>query len=111
LGGDLEPMQKTFEIGGAGAAPLIAPSPDLPRLGFVHGTTAVIWQDFAELADEVRSHDDDPERLQRSRRGAHQPARQHHTWDHRAQELAMIISRVRGDVDSRTAAPIWPVRQ
>jgi hypothetical protein len=99
LGVDLEPMQKTFEIGGAGAAPLIAPSPDLPRLGFVHGITAVIWQDFAELADEVRSHVDEPDRLHRIGRAASHLVLQRHTWDHRALELAAIIRRVRGDAE------------
>jgi hypothetical protein len=98
LGSDIEPMLKTFEIGGAGAAPLLAPSPDLAELGFVDGSSAVIWQDFAELADVVRSCANEPESMHRIGRAAHSLVHQRHTWDHRALELAAIIRRVRGEV-------------
>jgi glycosyltransferase involved in cell wall biosynthesis len=97
LGPDIEPMLKTFEIGGAGAAPLLAPSPDLAPLGFLDGTTAVIWSDFAELVDVVRASVDEPERTHRIGRAARRLVHERHTWDHRALELAAIIRRVRGE--------------
>jgi hypothetical protein len=56
LGDDLEPMIKTFEVAGAGCAPLLAPSPDLEPLGFSNGTTALVWRDFDELADLASIH-------------------------------------------------------
>jgi hypothetical protein len=97
VGVDLEPMQKTFEIGGAGTAPLIPRSPDLEPLGFEHGATAVIWDDFSQLADEVRSSEEEPERLQRIGAAASRLIHERHTWDNRAHELAAIVHEVRGD--------------
>jgi glycosyltransferase involved in cell wall biosynthesis len=95
LGEDVEPMIKTFEVAGAGCAPLIAPSPDLEPLGFIDGTTALIWRDFDELAYVVRHLQHDSERLGAIGSAASRLAHTRHTWSRRAAELADIIDRLR----------------
>jgi Glycosyl transferases group 1 len=95
LGVDLEPMIKTFEVAGAGCAPLLAPSPDLESLGFADGTTALIWHDFDELAGLVRDLQQDPEQLAEVGKAASSLAHARHTWSHRATELTQIIDRCR----------------
>jgi spore maturation protein CgeB len=92
---DVEPMIKTFEVAGAGCAPLLAPSPDLELLGFSDGETALVWRDFDELAELVRDGHDDSERLATVGDAAADLARRRHTWTHRATELSAIIDRVR----------------
>jgi spore maturation protein CgeB len=95
LGQDLEPMIKTFEVAGAGCAPLLAPTPDLEPLGFSNGTTALVWRDFDELADLVRDLQHDSDRLTTIGRSASRLAHDRHTWHHRANELADIVDRLR----------------
>jgi hypothetical protein len=95
LGEELEPMIKTFEVAGAGCAPLLAPSPDLEPLGFIDGETALIWRDFDELTSLVRDLQHDPDRLAAVGSAASRLAHARHTWRHRATELADIIERIR----------------
>jgi Glycosyl transferases group 1 len=95
LGEDVEPMIKTFEVAGAGCAPLLAPSPDLEPLGFIDGETALIWRDFDELARLVRDVSHDSDRLAAVGSAASRLAHARHTWNHRATELADLIHRVR----------------
>lgn len=94
VGEDLEPMQKTFEIAAAGAAPLIPPSPDLAPLGFVDGETALVWRDFTELAALVRGYRAEPDSFTAVGRAAAVLAASRHTWDHRARELGEIVRRL-----------------
>ncbi len=94
LGEDLEPMQKTFEIAGAGAVPLIPRSPDLDPLGFVHGETALMWRDFDELAELVRGYKSDPGPFAAIGRAAAELAHRRHTWDQRAADLGDIVRRI-----------------
>jgi hypothetical protein len=94
LGEELEPMIKTFEVAGAGCAPLLAPSPDLEPLGFIDGETALIWRDFDELARLVRDGQHDSDRLAAVGSAASRLAHARHTWSHRAAELASIIDRL-----------------
>jgi Glycosyl transferases group 1 len=95
LGVELEPMIKTFEVAGAGCAPLLAPSPDLGPLGFADGTTALVWHDFDELVGLVRDLRDDPEQLAVVGKAASSLVHARHTWSRRAAELVDIIEQLR----------------
>jgi Glycosyl transferases group 1 len=95
LGIEVEPMIKTFEVAGAGCAPLLTPSPDLEPLGFSDGETALLWRDFDELAELVRDVRHDSERLAAVGNAASDLAHRRHTWKHRATELSAIIERLR----------------
>lgn len=94
LGMEVEPMIKTFEVAGAGCAPLLTPSPDLEPLGFSDGETALVWRDFDELAELVRDVQHDSERLTAVGDSAADLAHRRHTWKHRATELSAIIDRL-----------------
>jgi hypothetical protein len=91
---EIEPMIKTFEVAGAGCAPLLVPTPDLEPLGFADRSTALMWRDFDELACLVREVQHDSERLRAIGRAASELAHARHTWRHRATELVEIIDRV-----------------
>jgi hypothetical protein len=95
LDAEIEPMIKTFEVAGAGCAPLLAPSPDLQPLGFSDGETALLWRDFDHLAELLRDVHCDSERLAAVGSAASELAHRRHTWKHRAIELSAIIDRVR----------------
>jgi glycosyltransferase involved in cell wall biosynthesis len=95
LGDEIEPMIKTFEIAGAGCAPLLVRTPDLELLGIADGETALLWSDFDELADIVREVQHECERLRAIGSAASELAHARHTWRHRATELQQIIDRVR----------------
>lgn len=92
LGPGIEPMAKTFEVAGAGCAPIVDAMDELDELGFVSGENCLIYRDFEEAGDILRSVDDDELRAMGSR--AIDMARAKHTWSHRAQELAHVLEQI-----------------
>jgi hypothetical protein len=85
----IEPMAKTFEVAGAGCAPIVDAIDELHELGFVAGQTCLTYRDF-KGAEEVLRSADDAELLAIGSR-AMETARTRHTWAHRAEQLADII--------------------
>jgi hypothetical protein len=88
----LEPMAKTFEVAGAGCAPIVDAMDELAELGFRSGQTCLIYRDFKEAEEIVRSCGDDELHDIGSR--AHLMARERHTWAHRASQLSNLIERL-----------------
>lgn len=86
-----EPMAKNFEAAAAGCAVFMDDNPDLARLGFIDGETAIVYRDFDELVDKLRYWLDRPEDLRRIGRAAAELSLQRHTWAHRAAELQEIL--------------------
>ena len=85
----VEPMIKTFEVAGAGCAPIVDHQDELAELGFVDGETCLTYRDFGEAVTIVR--DTGPDRLREVGAAAAELARSRHTWQHRAELVPRLI--------------------
>jgi hypothetical protein len=88
-----ETMLKNYEAAAAGCAVFCDPVPELTELGFVDGDTVILYANFAELVEQVRRYDQEPDELRAiGARGAALCA-ERHTWAHRVDQLAGILER------------------
>jgi hypothetical protein len=85
----IEPMAKTFEVAGAGCAPIIDAIDELADLGFVSGETCLIYQNFKQ-AEEILRDTDDVE-LRTIGRRALDLARYRHTFARRGADFARVV--------------------
>ncbi len=85
----IEPMIKTFEVAGAGCAPIVDHQDELAELGYVDGETCRIYRTFEEATDLVRRADTDE--LRRIGAAARDLVLARHTWRHRAEDLPALI--------------------
>lgn len=85
----VEPMIKTFEVAGAGCAPIVDTVEDLDDLGFVHGRTCFVYSTFADLIELLRSTS--PDVCTTIGGAAATLARSRHTWPHRAAEFVAVL--------------------
>lgn len=107
----IEPMIKTFEVAGAGCAPIVDHLDELDDLGFVDGETCLTYRTFDEASSIVRQADHDG--LREIGAAAAQLARSRHTWHHRATDLmhhveAMMTSRTQQSWSAAQRGPDWP---
>jgi hypothetical protein len=86
----VEPMIKTFEVAGAGCAPIIDHQDELDELGFVPGRTCLTYRTFDEATELLRQAD--VEELREIGRAAGELARSRHTWRHRAELVPQLIA-------------------
>lgn len=84
-------LGKSFEVAGSGAVLLTDPSPEFDEMGFVHGKTALIYEEIGDVVDVWRKWKDDPESLRRIGTAASQLVHERHTFDHRAQRLREVL--------------------
>ena len=98
VGPGLEPMAKTFEVAGAGCAPILDRIAELDELGFVAGENCVMYQDFDDLVEQLRGLDDDA--LIDIGRRAHNLVAGRHTLVHRARELSDLLRRLASERQS-----------
>ena len=92
-----EPMIKNFEVAAAGTAPICDELEELAELGFIDGSTAVLYRSLTELTEKVRWLLADPEALRAIGENAAALARNRHTWDVRGAEFASLIrARLKG---------------
>lgn len=89
VGPAVEPMIKTFEVAGAGCAPVVDFLEELDELGFVDGDTCLTYRTFDEAADKLLTIDHDE--LRAIGGAAESLARSRHTWRHRAQQLVELL--------------------
>ncbi|MGH9112802.1 MAG: glycosyltransferase family protein [Acidimicrobiales bacterium] len=85
----VEPMIKTFEVAGAGCAPIVDHIDELADLGFVSGRSCLTYRTLDEAVSTVRRVD--PDRLREVGLVAADLARSRHTWRHRAEQLPQLI--------------------
>lgn len=85
----VEPMIKTFEVAGAGCAPIVDQQDELAELGFIDGRTCLTYRDFDEAVALIRDTPD--ERLRELGAAAGDLAKSRHTWLHRAAEIPDLI--------------------
>ena len=88
----IEPMIETFEVAGAGCAPIVDWIDELDELGFVAGENCVMYRDFDDLVVQLRSLDNDA--LVEMGYQAHALAVERHTWGHRAREFSELLRRL-----------------
>lgn len=88
----IEPMIKTFEVAGAGCAPVVDRLDELAELGFIDGETCLLYSDFAEAEERLRAATDDD--LRRIGRSAQQLAARRHTWSCRAEQLGRLLEEL-----------------
>lgn len=84
-----EPMIKTFEVAGAGCAPIVDHLDELTDLGFVDGETCRTYRTFDEAGDLLSEVSSDE--LLELGQAAAALAQSRHTWGHRAAELVHIL--------------------
>jgi spore maturation protein CgeB len=87
-----EPMIKNFEVAASGTAPICDELPELRDLGFVDGSTAVLYRSLTELSEKLRYLLAEPDQLRAIGRNAAALVRERHTWDARAAEFASLIA-------------------
>jgi hypothetical protein len=87
----LEPMAKYFECAGSGCCPVSDAMEDLAALGFTDGVNAITFSSHGELVDRMRWWLARPEVLREMGRAAARHVHAHHTWRHRAAELAALV--------------------
>ena len=85
----IEPMIKTFEVAGAGCAPVVDRIDELVELGFVDGDTCLLFDDFTVLEERLRAATDGE--LQRIGHAAMELAAKRHTWSCRAEQLSRML--------------------
>ncbi len=86
-----EPMSKNFEVAASGAAPVCDELGELAELGFIDGSTAVLYRSLAELSEKLRTLLADPSALRTIGKNAAGLARERHTWEARGVEFASLI--------------------
>jgi glycosyltransferase involved in cell wall biosynthesis len=92
-----EPMIKNFEVAASATAPICDELAELRELGFVDGTTAVLYRSLTELSEKLLSLLAEPDKLQTIGQNAAALVRSRHTWDARAAEFASLIAcRLKG---------------
>jgi spore maturation protein CgeB len=87
-----EMMIKNFEAAAAGCALIADRTRDIEALGFVPGQTILTYQSFDELVDLLQGVDDST--LEAIGRQAAAFVARHHSWDHRAQEIARALEAI-----------------
>jgi glycosyl transferase family 1 len=87
-----EVMLKNYEVGASGCVPFCDPIPEMSKLGFVDGVTMVSYSGFSDLADKLSWYLKEPHKLRQISDSAARLCANRHTWDHRAQQIATIIS-------------------
>lgn len=87
-----EPMAKNFEVAASGTAPVCDELGELAELGFIDGSTAVLYRSLTELTEKVRSLLADPGALRTIGQNAAELVRTRHTWEERGADFASLIS-------------------
>jgi hypothetical protein len=87
----VEPMAKTFEVAAAGCALVVDSIDELSELGFVDGSTCLIYRTFDDAVDLIRNRD--TRQLEAIGRAGAELARRSHGWRRRAQTCLEILGR------------------
>ena len=92
-----EPMAKNFEVAASGTAAICDEMAELADLGFVDGSTAVLYRSLTELTDKLVPLLAEPDTLRVIGQNSAALVRDRHTWDERGAEFASLIaSRLKG---------------
>jgi len=86
-----EPMIKNFEVAASGTAPVCDELGELAELGFIDGSTAVLYKSLTELHEKLRSLLADPDALRAIGQNAAKLVQERHTWEARGAEFASLI--------------------
>jgi len=86
-----EPMSKNFEVAASGTAPVCDELGELAELGFIDGSTAVLYASLTELTEKVKHLLANPDTLQTIGKNAAELARTRHTWDARGADFASLV--------------------
>lgn len=87
-----EPMLKLFESAASGCATFTDATPDLEHLGFIDGSTAVVFEDIDDLVAKAEHYFQYPDLLRSIGRAGAELCAQRHTWINRARELRGVIA-------------------
>jgi len=92
-----EPMAKNFEVAASGTAAICDEMAELADLGFVDGSTAVLYRCLTELTDKLVPLLAEPDTLRTIGEYSAALVRDRHTWDARGAEFASLIAaRLKG---------------
>lgn len=87
-------LAKSFQVAASGAVLLTDRSPEFEQMGFVHGETALIYEEIGEVADLWREWKGHPESLRKIGTAGSALMHERHTFGHRARRLRKVLEAV-----------------
>jgi hypothetical protein len=87
-----EVMQKNFEVAASGCAPVCDDIPELHDLGFRDGESMISYRSLDELVEKLHGYVADSNAVASIAGNAAALCRERHTWDHRADMFAALVT-------------------